>query len=457
MYMVKTAYMLIAPVLVVGTLAIACSTDEASDQDDVDSSQVTTSYEGSSTDGSTSAAGSTSPQEPATGEEPAVPSPDLNKGGGGRETLDERAQQYLVRGQRAFQQGNYERAVAYLDSAEQVEPRTSVVPFNRGRILMAVNQDRGAQRAFEKALHRDRNYPDAREQLGDLERQRGNNEAAIDYYRGEEQVDPTPSLYVDMGTVYDRLGKADSARAAYERAIALDSSNAEAHMMYGQFLEKTGNLKEALEHSRKALSLEPDRPNYQFAVGSQLYQLGQLKEAVPHLKKAADARLLHYPAQHNLGQVLMRLGREEEAERYMARADSSRALMDTITSAQSVATRNPKSVDAWIRLGKLFRRADEQSRAIRAFSRAASLEPNNLQVRKNIGEVMLREGHPTKAIPHFRAVLQSDQSQAEVWMNLSVAYAKTGDCARARRVLNAARSHHPDSSTLRGTLRALCP
>lgn len=403
-----------------------------------------------------SAVSSESPSDRSGGGPADLPSPSSATGGAPDSALDERAQDLLLAGQEAFEQGDYERAMALLDSAETFTPNASVVPYNRGRVYTALNRAPAARSAFEEAIRRNPSYPEARRRLGDLELDRGNLNSALDYYRGEEEIEPTSHLYVQMGETYSRLGRSDSARWAYERAIELDGSNANAHMMYGQFLEEIGNLEEAVSHSRRALELAPDRPNYQFAVGSQLYQRGRLEEAVPHLKDAADARLLHYPAQYNLGQALMRLGREEEAERYLARADSSRSLMDQITSAQSAASRNPRSVEQWIRLGELFRRAGERDRAVQAFNRAATLDPKNLRVHRNIGEMMLAEGDEEGAIRRFRSILQADRSRVEVWRKLARAYASAGDCDQARETVSTALDLNLDETRLDGVLDGTC-
>lgn len=372
------------------------------------------------------------------------------------ETLDERVKTLMVEGQKAFQRGNYERALALLDSAESVEPRAPVVFFNRGRVYTALNRFNAAQEAFRTAIELDPQYPEARRRLGDIEYQRGQREAALTRYREEAEIAPDAQLYVNMGMIYADLGNVDSARIAYERAVSLDSTDASAHMMYGQFLEETSDLESALAHSRKALSIEPDRPNYQFAVGSQLFQLGRLDEAANYLKQAADGRLLHYPAQYNMGQVLMRLGREEEADQYLARADSARKLMDQITAAQGAASRNPQSVEHWIELGRLFRRAGERNHAVQAFNRAASLQPTNLMVQNELGKMMLAEGKTKQAIQRFQNIVQADETLVDAWINLGLAYAVAGNCESARRAWNTALTHRSGDATAKKYLAGLC-
>jgi tetratricopeptide (TPR) repeat protein len=362
----------------------------------------------------------------------------------------------MIDGQRAFQSGNYERAMAFLDSAEAAAPRAPVVFFNRGRVYTALNRFGDAREAFRRALELEPSYPEARQRLGDIAYQHGNLSKALTLYRQETAIDSSAQLYVNIGMIYAKLGKADSARMAYEAAVSLDSMDASAHMMYGQFLEETGDLDAALTHSRKALSIEPDRPNYQFAVGSQLFQLGRLEDAAQHLRQAADGRLLHYPAQYNMGQVLMRLGRDEEAERYLTRADSARQLMDQITTAQDVASRDPNAVENWIRLGELFRQAGERSRAVQAFNRAASLEPTNLAAHNRLGEMMLADGKTQQAIQRFQNILEVDETQVDAWINLGLAHAVAGNCAAARQAWNAALKYRPDDRRAKEYLSGLC-
>ena len=370
--------------------------------------------------------------------------------------LDVRAQELLIEGQKAFQMGQYEQAMAFLDSAETFAPGAPVIPFNRGRIYTALNQIDNARNAFNSAMSRDPGYPEVRRRLGDIALEQGKLDEALSYYREEVNILPEAELLVNMGEAYYRLGKADSAQVSYQLAIETDSTNAKAHMMYGQLLEELGQLDSALLHSQKALALEPGSTNYEFAVGSQLYQLGRLEEAVGYLKRAADGRLLHYPAQYNLGQALVRLGRENEADLYMARADSSRELMDQITNTQSLAAQNPNNVEGWTDLGELFRHAGERDRAVQAFNRAVALDPNNARVQNNIGEMLLAEGDVQGAVRQFQSILRRDEKKPEVWKNLGLAFAVAGLCDDARQSLQLALSYDPNNKSYAELLAGVC-
>jgi tetratricopeptide (TPR) repeat protein len=377
-------------------------------------------------------------------------------GGEQRRVADSRVKPFLIKGSKALDAGNHERALVMADSAAQYEPDLPLISFFRGNVYAEQNELDAARAAYRSAIEQDPGYPEAHMKLGNIEFDRGKFRTALRLYEKEEAVAPTSPLYVKMARTYGELGVADSARRAYEKAIARDSTNANAYMMYGQFLEDQGELKAALTQSRNALELDPDNTNYQFAVGSQLFRTGRLEEAARYLKRAADDRLLHSAAQYNMGQVLQRLGREEEAEYYLARADSARRLIDQISSAQNRASRAPDDVSSWVRLGELYREAGAFDRALRALQRAANLQPQNLAVQRQIAEVLLERGRTEEARQRFRALLEVDQTFAEAWVGLGRAYAAEGRCEEARRAWERGLDYRPDSSAAQQPLDTRC-
>ena len=404
-------------------------------------------------------AGCASENSPSEGSDSAAvraTSGERSEGDGTRRVVDSRVKPFLVEGSKALDRGNYRRALALADSAEKYEPNLPLISFFRGSVYAEQNKMGAARTAYRTVLELDSTYPEARLKLGNIAFDRGKFRTALRLYRGEQKVSATSSLHVKIARTYQKLGVADSARMAYEEALALDSTNANAHMMYGQFLEDQGELETALTHSRRALKLNPENTNYQFAVGSQLYRTGHLKEAARHLETAADQRLLHSAAQYNLGQVLRRLGRTDEADYYFARADSARRLIDEISSAQEKASRNPNRVGSWVKLGGLYREAGALDRALQAFDRAARIRPRNLTVQHRIAETLLEKGQTGDAIRRFRSVLDADPSFGKAWLDLGRAYAADGQCDEARRAWRRALDHRSSGDAARTHLDTRC-
>lgn len=373
-----------------------------------------------------------------------------------RQFVAPRAAALLREGEAAYRRGAYQQALALADSAERVAPGLADVPFFRGTVYLDMKRLDLARPAFERAIELDSAYPGARMRLGDIELAFGNPNEAVRWYRREEAVQPHSTLYEKIGRIYAEAGVADSAQTAYRHAIALDSANSTAHMLYGQLLERLGDYETALVHSRKALALRPDSPNYQFVVGSQLFRSGRVEEASGYLKQAADALPLHYPAQYNLGQVLLRLGREEEANYYLAQADSARALLNQITQAEQATSRNPGEIEHWIRLGDLFRRAAMPDRAVEALTMAANIQPGNLDVQSSMAKIAMANGNTNEAIARFRAIIDADETKVDVWLHLGLAYAVTGNCDEAKRAWETVLRYRPGDATAQGYLDGLC-
>ncbi len=373
-----------------------------------------------------------------------------------RRTLDPAVRALLLEGDAAFQEGRYGRALALADSAETRVPMLADIPYFRGNVYMAQQRYAEAYAAFQRVIALDSTFAGAWMRRGDIAVALGNAGEAVRAYRREALLAPTSAVYEKLGVQYAEAGVADSARWAYERALTMDSTNADAHLLYGQFLEKLGAYDEALVHSRRALALRPDNPNARFAVGVQLYRTGRLEEAVPYLRQAAEALPLHYPAQYNLAQVLQRLDRSDEAAAYQARADTARVLLGDITVTEEAAAREPGQVRHWIRLGRLYHRAGLYDRATQSFERAEDVDRGNLDAASGLATVAMALGRMNEAIQRLETVRQADPDRLEDRRTLGLAYAVSGRCPDARREWEAVRARNPGDETVRNYLEGLC-
>ena len=388
--------------------------------------------------------------------EQAEPARGLTKTEQLRRTLDPKVKSFMALGQQAAQQGAYQQALALADSAQRYVPELADIYLLRGTVYDILNRTEAAQAAYRQVIRLDPAYPDVRRIMGDHAVGLGQHREALRLYRDERAVAPSPRLYVGMGRAYTELGVADSARSAFEQAIALDSTDASAYLEYGQLAEEAGDLETALAYSRKALALQPDRTNYQFILGRQLFHAGRLEEALGHLAQAADAGPMHYPAQYNLGQVLTRLGHQEEADRYLAQADSNQQLLHQITLAEDAAARAPESVERWARLGDLFHTAGLYDRAAEALSVAVALDPSNLSLQYVLAKTAMAAGRTSEAVPRFQAILRADSARTDVWLSLGLAYAVAGDCDGARHAWEIVLTHRPGDTAAKDYLAGLC-
>ncbi len=366
-----------------------------------------------------------------------------------RRALPQRVALMLIEGQRAFEEGRYDLALAYTDSVDAFAPDLADLHFLRGAIYTRLNRPDVAEAAYNTVLELDPWYAGARHNMGLNAYRRGRLRSAITlYHEEEERVGGTAALYHELGRAYAKLGEPDSARAAYEAAIAQDSLHATSYMWLGQLLEEAGDLEEALTFSLKGLRLRPDNLDYQYIVGTLYRRLEQPEEALPFLEPVAQAKPWHQGAQTNLGQVLVQLGRTGEAQRFLAQAEVAQQQAQAISEAEEAINQDPDMLDNWLQLSDLLRQSGQYGRAIEALKNAAARDmPRGmwLALQSNLAFLYLQDGDAAQASAIFEMVLLNDSSMAAAWVGLGAAYGTMHRTADARRVLARALALEPNN------------
>lgn len=355
--------------------------------------------------------------------------------------MDPKAAAYLTEAQTAFERNAYNVALILTDSAALYDPTIPDLHFMRGRIYTEVARFDLADSSYREALHLNPELKGAWLNLGNLAMRRGALQPALALYRKEEKNHPSASLYLQMGRAYAELGVADSAQWAYETALLMDSTRATLFMRLGQLYGEQGDLDEAIEMMQRGLALEPDNLNYHYAIGSLLNAAERSEEAVSYLKPYADTNPWHYWSHYNLAQAYQRLGKADEAEVYLNRAEALQETQDEIDHWQRMAESNPKHLMLWIRFSYALRRAGNTGDADRADRVASALASDYLvhqfedpDIRRAHGQAVLHlsSGEHEEAIEIYRDLLRSHQTNADLWLNLGVAYAAFGRIVQAR-------------------------
>ena len=197
-----------------------------------------------------------------------------------------------------------------------------------------------------------RNYlPYGRELLDD-----GLEAAAIVAFERAAQANPSASTLYRLGTLLAKTGEDGRARAAFERALALQPDLAEASNDLGALLAQAGEVDAAIERFRAALAATPEYPD----------------------------------ALNNLGYALLLTGREQEA----------RALYEKAIALQ------PDFPEALNNLGLLFGRAGDLDQAERYFREALARRGGYGEAANNVALVLVARGHADAAVSLLESFLQ---------------------------------------------------
>lgn len=132
---------------------------------------------------------------------------------------------------------------------------------------------------------------------------------------------PTPDLEVLMvrGGALAQIGKVKEAVAAFEKALSIDPTNAQAKSNLGTVYLMTKNYGRAEALMREALVLDPQVSRAHNALGVIAFETGRPDEAIDHWMKAIEINPREWDTLSNLCRVLIDRGRLTLARPYVER------------------------------------------------------------------------------------------------------------------------------------------
>ncbi len=134
--------------------------------------------------------------------------------------------------------------------------------------------------------------------------------------------DEARDAYIQLGIGYLQQGNTARAKAPLKKALALDSSNADAHAALALVFQLEMETELADEHFRKALSASGDDTRILNNYGGFLYEQKRYPEAKARFEQAAQDNL--YPERarvfENLGMTALMMQQPAAAKAYFERA-----------------------------------------------------------------------------------------------------------------------------------------
>ena len=248
-----------------------------------------------------------------------------------------------------------------------------------------------------------------------------------------------------LSALTPRIPQGDSyalAKAAAQRALALDDQLAEAHVAYGNVLKHEGDAAGAEAGMRRAIQLDPNHARARQKLGELLVERGQAREAIAHLEVARSFDPLSPVIQSIYGWALASDGQHDSAitvYRRVLEQDSTHVLAHSLLGTSLIFSG----------------RYDEALAAMRRFERTTGVK--RLQ---HVGVAYARSGRRAEAWQTYRELEQRRGIKGSY--ALAVIAAHLGDRERALRHLERERRngslllgvrHDPWLAPLRGDPR----
>ena len=190
--------------------------------------------------------------------------------------------------------GQPHEAVKCYRHATKLKPRSSEAHSNLGRVLRAIGRFEDAEASCRTAVALDPASPHAHNNLGNALREQGRPAEAEASYRAALALAPNLlEAQVNLGTALIDLGRWEEAKAAYLRAIETHPDAGSAHEALGRLLSRLGSDDAAATRClERAIALDSADANTFIELGNILMRARRVDEALAWFRQAQRPRPL---------------------------------------------------------------------------------------------------------------------------------------------------------------------
>ena len=211
-----------------------------------------------------------------------------------------------------------------------------------------------------------------------------------------EQSTPTEAARVYQ-TGLQALDRKDdrAALAAFQQAVQLDASHAEAHYQLGVLYGKQSQWKPAIQMLQTAINLTPDFADAHVRLGeAYLIGMANAKDAVEPLQRALQLQPDLFKARRLLGTAYLRLHRIGKAIHHLKKA--------------------PQDTEARYLLGLAYFQAEDFRQAIPYFKAVIQRQNRHAKAHFNLGNCYLRTGKITEGRAALRTFEKLTREEAQL-------------------------------------------
>jgi serine/threonine-protein kinase len=245
---------------------------------------------------------------------------------------------------------------------------------------------------------------------------------AIEYYRQSIEEDPAYAWgYAGLAecytvlSFYSRVPPKESfpkAQAAAARAIAMDSTVADAYAALGDALLHYDRDWEGAQRAfHRALELKPGHATARTWFAEYLIAMGRYEEAIAEVKRARELDPLSLIINSSVGWNLYNAGRYDEA----------------ITVLQKTLDLNPDFPNAHFVLGQTYAEKSMYEEAIAELQTARSLAPTDMRHMQGLGYAYARSGKIDEAYRMLNELKDLEKDGYQSAYHVAVVYAGLGE------------------------------
>jgi tetratricopeptide (TPR) repeat protein len=336
-----------------------------------------------------------------------------------------RERAHVLRARIAVEQGRLSEAALALDQVDPNGPSAYDHAYWKGRMHYAARQPIPAITWFVAALKWRPDDADSHRWLAAASYDQGNRATAVRALETVIRLQPDDHrAWRTLGLIFKEDVEYEQAQAAFEKSLAINSSQPAVRLELAEVLLKLGDVagverelsacKGRVPEDRHAellaacAQIRGDFTTFRAAVASGLATVpghpgllllraqldmadGHPAEALEHLDRAIAADPYRPEIIYQRGVVLNQLGRTEEARRQLARADELNHGLAEMSDLNRQADRAPHDADVRYRLGRLCVELGKPELAASWYRAALACDPRHAAARLGLKSLRLTD------------------------------------------------------------------
>lgn len=272
--------------------------------------------------------------------------------------------------------------------------------------------------------------------LAEVERQRGDKEAALKIYdEALAESGEASWLQREVRSRIERLFRSDDdlpgLAAHYEKRLKAEPGDLEAALSLSETLSELSRADESLKVLQAAAGKAPDRKDVQLKLAASLLRAERPAEAQTTL----EALEKKHPADV---EVITQLGEAQWMAFKLGKGDKGAA----VTTWRKLAPENADA-NAVLRLAEILRAHELAEEAVAEYRRGLALDPSANDRRERLADYLMELDRKPEALAELEGMVAGDRASGENFLRLAKIQRRFGDSAAARQSLEAAASY-PD-------------
>ena len=216
---------------------------------------------------------------------------------------------------------------------------------------------------------------------------KGEYDKALKMYMDLLNYFTSPTLYLEIGNCYFKLGKNNYALEYWKKVIEIDNINKTAYINIGNLYYKNKHTNEAIENWLVALTIEPDDAKVNLNIAIAYTDLNMRAEAIKYYEK-----YLKYEKNIN---------------------DEYNLIENKINSYKEIA-------NSFLKEGADFQRVGNNRAALDCYVKALAHYPNYSKTNFNIGSLFFMDHNYEQAVKYWLNSYYIDSHYPKTMLNLAI-------------------------------------